>query len=114
MFNWFNFGKIKYNNEVYTYDIWVNQEGEALPRRAIGDHHFLTAEELQNYLKQDTEKIIFGTGDPGVAKPSKDAEQLAKKRKIKLIAEPTPKAIQTYNKLKQKNKKVIAIMHITC
>lgn len=114
MFDWFNFGKIKYDGEIYEHDIWVNQEGNVLPRRPAGNHHLLTAEELESYLKPGTEIIIFGVGDPGVAKPTEEAKQLAEKKKIKLIAEPTPKAIKTFNKLKQQNKKVIAVMHITC
>ena len=112
MFDWFNFGKIKYNGEIYTYDIWINQDGDCLPRRPVENHHFLTAEELQGYLRQDTTTIVFGTGDPGVAKLTEEANDLINSKKLEIIAEPTPKAIKTFNSLK--NKKKIAIMHLTC
>ena len=113
MFDWFNFGKIKYSGEIYTYDIWVNQDGECLPRRPVGDHHFLTKEELQGYLREDTTTIIFGTGDHGVAKLTDDANELINSKNLEAIIEPTPQAIKTYNSLKGK-KKIIAIMHLTC
>lgn len=113
MFDWFNFGKIKYNGEIYTQDIWVNQDGDVLLRRPVGDHHFLTAEELQSYLREDTTTIVFGTGDHGIAKLTEDAVQLIKSKKLEIIIEPTPQAIKTYNSLKGK-KKIIAIMHLTC
>jgi len=114
MFNWFSFGRIKFNNEVYDFDVWINKEGDCLPRRPIGNHHFLTAEELKDYLKPETEILIFGTGDPGAAKLTEDAKKLLKEKDIKFIEEPTPQAIKTYNKLKQQNKKITAVMHVTC
>ena len=114
MFEWFNFGKIKYDGKIYTYDVWVNEEGDILPRRSLGDHHFLTREELKQYLKNDSEMLIFGTGDYGIAKLTEDAQKLINSKKIKTIVKTTPEAIKEFNKLKKKGKKIIAVMHITC
>jgi len=123
MFQWTSFGKIKYNEEVYECDIYIDTSGEAhlrdysISKKLYGTGHKVGQEELGEIVSPDTTLFILGTGQQGIAELTDDAKRVLKEAKIKFEAMPTPEAIKFYNKkMVQKGKKprVTALMHVTC
>ena len=116
LFGWATLGKVKYGDEILDEDFIVSTFGEVFPR-AHEDEHLVTREELERSIDDRTKIIVIGTGEYDIVKVSKDAKDYCKEHGIKLIAKPTQKAIQEYNKLmKKKGRKpgVTAIIHVSC
>ena len=108
--NSFRFGSLTINNKNYENDMTVHWDGEIVPRESS---HKFSKEELIDLLLKGPETVIIGTGTADCVKIEKDAEAFAKLKNIELIAKKTPEAIKEFNNL-SRNKKVIAVIHVTC
>lgn len=108
--NSFHFGSLTVNNKTYDNDMTIHWDGEMNPRES--DHTFSKGE-LIDLLLKEPEIIVIGTGTAGCVKIEKAAENFAKMKNVELIVKKTPEAIEEFNKL-SKDKKVIAVMHVTC
>lgn len=108
--NSFRFGSLTINNKTYDNDMTVHWDGEVNPRES---DHIFSKEELIDLLLKGPETIIIGTGTAGCVKIEQDAEKFAKQKNIEMIVKKTPEAIEEFNRL-SKNKKVIAVIHVTC
>lgn len=64
-------------------------------------------------LIKGPDTIVIGTGTAGCVKIEKAAENFAKSKNVELIVKKTPEAVEEFNKL-SKEKKVIAVIHVTC
>lgn len=64
-------------------------------------------------LKEDLDVVVIGKGTSGLASLSGDARTLLEKRGVEIIEAYTPAMVDKFNKLLQ-NKKVAAIIHVTC
>ena len=62
-------------------------------------------------FEKGCKELIFGTGQYGNAALSLEAAAFLKKKRCKVIAKPTPKAIKIYN-LTRKPK--VGLFHVTC
>jgi len=108
----YSFGKIiidglQYNSDLIVYldhidSKWWRREG-----------HKLYKEDLEEAINTKPEIIIVGTGYYGLMKVSTELIEYLKNLKINIIALKTKDACQEYNKL-NKDKKVIAALHLTC
>ncbi len=114
------FGYIVVNGTRYDHDVVITDK--VLLRRKELSYHLreryghtpLTGEELRSYFGEyKPEVVIIGTGQYG-SLPLAGVEEAAEELGVKLIIEKTPKAIETYNKLKDEKKNVAAILHVTC
>lgn len=110
-----SFGSVVFNGKHYEYDIMVLPDGKVEKRRKnlsksiFGTSHKLVPEELE-FLKE-AEIIVIGTGQSGLLRLTKEAEDWVKNRGIRVILAPTPEAIKKYNKLEGKK---AALIHVTC
>lgn len=89
-----------------------------LPDRVINDWwrksgHTLIPEDIQVIFDSSPDLLIVGTGSVDRLKITDEAIKKIKENGIELIALPTGKAWQIYNKEKDK-KKVAAAFHLTC
>jgi hypothetical protein len=112
MIDSYEFGRIVVDGKTFTSDVII------YPERVKGDWwrkegHELATDDLEDVLDQKPDVIVVGTGNPGIMKVLSDTEKLIRSRGIELIAQPTKQACQTYNRLSS-NKKVIAMLHLTC
>jgi hypothetical protein len=112
MFGWASFGRVKFKDEIYEHDIWVDTEGNA-HKREVPDKHIIDAEELRNYLTDDTEAVVIGSGMMGCVKISDDALELIDGKKLELHKYESPQAVKEYNTIIL-TRKTIAIIHVTC
>ena len=119
----YEFGAIVINGRRYTSDVIV------FPERVIDDWwrkegHRLRVEDLEEILehKPKPEVLVVGTGYYGLVKVSPEVENTLKSHGIELVAQPTRKACQTFNKLLKRNllvskssrKVIVGAFHLTC
>jgi len=108
----YDFGRIVIDGKEYTNDLIILPDHiETNWRRKKG--HELSVEDIRTVLEAKLEILIVGTGFSGLMKVLPDTRSLLESRQIKLIAEDSEKACQTYNQLHQSSK-VIAAFHLTC
>ncbi len=121
------FGYIVVNGKRHNYDIVLYPSGEVRRRRKDLSkkyrdrygHTPLSREELELYIEEagDIEYLVIGTGQYGVLPLTPDTtkyiEELEEKG-IKIIIDKTPNILSTISRLKEENKKVLAIIHTTC
>ncbi|MCK4327229.1 MAG: hypothetical protein KAW41_02005 [Candidatus Diapherotrites archaeon] len=114
MFQWITFGKVKYDNSVFSQDIVISTDGDVYQRQA-GDPLRVTAEELDASIDSNTKTVVVGTGHYDIVKLTPEAMSYLKDMKIDLVEKHTPEAIDYYNKrMKVKGRKpaITAIIHV--
>jgi len=119
----YEFGAIVIDGKNYASDVII------LPKRVIDDWwrkegHRLHVEDLEEVLKHEPKPEVFvlGTGYYGLMKVSPEAENILESCEIELVAKPTRKATQIFNKLLQNNllanksKRIVIVgaFHLTC
>lgn len=108
----YTFGKITIDGKTYTSDMIIYPERvDASWWRREG--HNLQIEDLTDVLKVEPAVVIIGTGFFGVMKVSKETITHLEAKGIMVHVERTGKAVELFNQL-QKNKTVIAALHLTC
>jgi hypothetical protein len=111
------FGTITINGVVYDHDIVVRRSGEVtkrkkkLSKRIYGTSHIISEDEADYVFEEGCTKIVLGTGQYGSVALSPEAELFFRRRGCVVIAEPTPRAIETFNR--EAGEKV-GLFHVTC
>jgi len=105
------FGIIVVDGKTYEHDIKILPDGKILRRWGPRGSHEICLEEFDEILSQNPEVIVVGNGQSGVARVEEKAVEEIEGKSIKLIIEETPKAIKTFNEIK--NKKA-GLFHVTC
>lgn len=108
----YSWGKIVIDGNTYTSDViifpdsvnasWWRKEG-----------HRLHIEDLKEVIAAGPESVIIGTGALGVMKVPKETVEHLESKGIHVYIERTGKAVDLYQTL-QKERKVIAALHLTC
>lgn len=108
----YSFGKITIDGRQYKSDViiypdkvdssWWRKEG-----------HKLQIADLTEVVNSRPEVLIIGTGYSGVMIVPEETISYLKSKGIKVYIERTTKAVELFNKL-QKDRKVVAALHLTC
>jgi len=108
----YSFGKITINGKTYTSDViiypgrvdssWWRKEG-----------HSLYIVDLTDIINAKPGVLIIGTGHSGTMVVPKETLIYLESKGIEVYVERTGKAVELFNKL-QKDKTVIAALHLTC
>jgi len=111
------FGRIAINGETYEHDVVIYPSGKVeerkkgISKRKHGTSHRLDPEELREYLKEDFDVLVVGTGFYGYLSLLSESRELVKGKD--LIELPTGKAVEKFNELSGR-KRVLAVFHVTC
>jgi len=108
----YQFGLVVVNGKKYTSDIVI------FPDRVRDNWwrktgHQLCLDDIAEVITENPEVLIVGSGASGLMKVLPETQQAIEVRSIKLIAEPTDEACNTYNQLCQ-SQRVVAALHLTC
>ncbi len=108
----YQFGLLVVNGKRYSSDVII------FPDRVRGDWwtkrgHQLCLEDIAEIIAENPEVLIVGTGESGLMRVLPEVQQAVEARGIKLIAETTDKACNTYNQLCH-SQRVVAALHLTC
>jgi len=104
------YGWIKIDGITYKHDVYILPSGK-VEKRDYG--HTFTKVQIERLLKENPEAIVVGTGTAGMAKLGEGARALLEKKELKIYEDWTPKIIDKFNML-VKEKKIAAIIHVTC
>ncbi len=76
--------------------------------------HHVDAVDIADILTASPEVLVVGTGYAGFMEVSKSLHFALKDRNIKLIAQKTPRAVEIFNELRSRGKRVAGAFHLTC
>lgn len=110
------FGKIVVNNKTYNYDIIIDATGIVAKRKNVsekwyGTHHVICTEEIKDLLASKPQVLVIGIGQYKACRLEQGVEKVCEKYGTKLIIEPTPKAIKTFNETEARK---AGLFHVTC
>lgn len=112
MIEGYSFGRVTVDGRVHTADVIV------LPSRVIAgwwrkDGHRLTPEDVEDVLAARPACLVVGTGASGLMEVLPETARLLEDRGIRVIAQPTAEAVDTYNRLRGDGR-TAACLHLTC
>ena len=111
------FGSITIDGKTYDHDVVVRLSREVVKRRKklskrlYGTSHTVSEDEARFVYEKGCEELIFGTGQYGNAALSPEAAAFLEDKGCKVVAAPTPEAIETFNECR---KPKVGLFHVTC
>ena len=116
------FGYVIINGRRYDHDVIVVSDGTIMKRRKelskeyreLYDHTPFSRREAEFILKFNPEVVVIATGWYGNLPLMDDALRLLKNSGVVLIIGKTPKMLSKLNELFSSNRKVVAVIHVTC
>lgn len=111
------FGSITIDDEIYPYDVLIRLSGEIrkrkkkLSKKYYGTSHIVSLEEAEFVYEKGCNLLIIGTGQNGNLHLSPEAAEFFAHKVCKVLAEPTPHAIVTFNTIKDRK---TGLFHVTC
>ena len=105
------------DGESYDHDIIITLNGKVKKRKkklskaVYGTSHKISRDEIRYVYQDKSEGIVIGTGQHGIAELSNEASEFLRSKKCEIIINPTPEAIQEWNKTEGR---WIGLFHITC
>jgi hypothetical protein len=113
------FGSITIGKTTYPHDVLIHLSGEVdkrkkkLSKKYYGTSHTISLEEAEFVYEKGCDTLVLGTGQYGNVTLSPEAAEFFAHHDCRVILEPTPDAIKTYNKKSDKGK-TIGLFHVTC
>jgi hypothetical protein len=113
------FGSITINGTTYAHDILIRLSGEVakrkkkLSKKYYGTSHIISREEAEFIYEKGCDTLVLGAGQYGNVTLSAEAAEFFQQHDCQVILLPTPDAIKTYNKTRDKAK-TIGLFHVTC
>jgi hypothetical protein len=111
------FGAFTIDGKTYEHDVIIRLSGEVVKRKKklskkyYGTSHVLSKEEAKFIFERGCDELIVGSGQMGNVHLSPEAEAYFEKKDCKVLLQPTPDAIQVFNK---SHAKKIGLFHVTC
>ena len=111
------FGSITVDGKTYEHDVLIRLSGEVVKRKKklskkyYGTSHVLSKDEAKFVFERGCNQLIVGSGQMGNVRLSPEAEAYFAKKNCKVLLQPTPEAIQVFNKSRSKK---IGLFHVTC
>lgn len=116
-FDSLKWGTVVIDGREYHYDVVVTPDAALKPRTReedkFGSHTFEKGE-FSDLIDGGAEVIVVGTGTDDLARLSKGAKDYLREAGVELMQLASGEAIEKYNELVEKGRKVGAIIHITC
>lgn len=106
-------GRIIVNNISYNQDLKIIQ-GQVVDNWWRKTGHQVDVNDMKDVLNASPDIIVIGTGYAENMRVSKNLISEIRQRGIKLIAEDTNKAVQTFNDFFSKGENISGAFHLTC
>ena len=111
------FGYITIEGSKIEHDIVIRLSGEIRKRKkklskaVYGTSHTVSLAEAKHIYQDGAKRLIIGSGQEGLVSLSEEALDYFKKKKCEVDLQPTPSAIEYWNKAQGA---VIGLFHVTC
>ncbi len=118
-----SYGIIKISGKTYTHDIYILPSGDIKIRdkshsHRIKGHRELAKWELEKLIETEPDIIIIGSGQYGELPLDKSTESWFEFQKLekrfRILKDRTPIILERANEFFERNKRVAAVLHITC
>lgn len=76
--------------------------------------HRLQRADIEDIIAAGPKSLVIGTGYAGVMRVPRSTIAAITEHDIRVIAEPTGKAVQTFNQLAESDPKIAGAFHLTC
>ncbi len=113
-----SFGDITIDGQTYDHDVLIRLDGsiekrkKKLSKKQYGTSHVVSLGEAEHVYEDGARLLVVGSGQTGCVELSAEAAEFFADRGVKVIVEPTPKAIKTWNHTEKPN--AIGLFHVTC
>lgn len=108
----YEFGLILIDGKEYKDDV-VIRPGEILAKEWFREEgHNLRLIDIKDYLNNETDFVVIGTGDGGEMKVSDEVMDFLKEKGIEVFVDETSKAVEEYNKLEKEGREVVGFLYI--
>jgi hypothetical protein len=111
------FGSITIEGKTYEHDVIIRLSGKVdkrqkkLSKKQYGTSHIISKAEAKSVFEDGCNLLIVGAGQQGNVHLSPEASSYFEKKGCRVIVEPTPEAIHSFNEAREKK---VALMHVTC
>ena len=111
------FGSITIGEETYEHDIVIRLDGKVekrkkkLSKRQYGTSHMISKDEAKFVYEDGCRELVLGTGQDDNVRLSEEAAEYFDRKGCKVIARPTPAAIDAFN---ESGKRKVGLFHVTC
>ena len=111
------FGSITIDGKTYEHDVILRLSGKVekrqkkLSKEMYGTSHIISKAEAKFVFEDGCDVLIVGAGQEGNVRLSPEASDYFDKKRCKVLLQPTPEAIRSFN---QSHDKKIGLMHVTC
>jgi hypothetical protein len=111
------FGSITIDGKTYEHDVILRLSGKVekrqkkLSKEMYGTSHIISKAEAKFVFEDGCDVLIVGAGQEGNVRLSPEANDYFNKKGCKVLLQPTPEAIRSFN---QSHDKKIGLMHVTC
>ena len=109
----FSFGRMVVDGKAYDSDLIIYPDGRIQDSWWRKSGHRMTLADIADLIAAEPEVIVTGTGVYGYMKPDRSVRKNLTENNIRLIAEPTGQAWQTFNELTVKGR-AGACFHVGC
>jgi hypothetical protein len=114
MIDAFSFGRMVVDGRTYGQDLILFPDGRIQDSWWRKSGHRLTAADIAALMAARPAVVVVGTGVYGYMKPDDTVGRALAEAGIRLVAEPTGRAWQTYNRLAAGDVRVGACFHVGC
>ncbi len=104
---------IRVGGRIYRQDLKIVQ-GEVRSDWWRARGHRLDAEDVEDILGARPQTLVIGTGYAGRMHVPETTRAAISGRGIQVVAEPTPRAVRTFNRLAEAGLAVAGAFHLTC
>lgn len=111
------FGEITIDEKTYEHDVIIRLSGDVVKRKKklskqlYGTSHVVSKDEAKFVFEKGCSQLIVGSGQEGNVRLSPEADAYFAKKNCRVVVQPTPQAIRTFN---EAHGKKIGLFHVTC
>jgi hypothetical protein len=111
------FGSITIDGNTYEHDVVIRLSGKVakrqkkLSKKQYGTSHIISKAEAKSVFEDGCDLLVIGAGQHGNVRLSPEATAYFEKKGCRVIIEPTPDAIRSFNGSREKK---VGLMHVTC
>ncbi len=113
LIDYYDFGVMVVGGREYRSDLIITPKGVVSDWWRLEGHR-LQIPDVRDYLLEDVDYVVIGTGYSGLMSVDEDVVQAFRRRGREVFIGRTREAVKVYNELVSKGRKVLAFFHLTC
>lgn len=110
----YDFGYIVIDGEEYDRDLVVAPSRGVVQNWWRVEGHRVSLEDVRDYILEDADIVIFGTGYSGMVRVDDNVIELFRSRGLNVIVMDSRRAVNRYNEEISKGRRVLLFIHLTC